>query len=94
MKITKNLIEDIAKNARLKLSDREIKDFIPQVEEILKSFSILDKVNTNKVEPSFQPIKVKDVFREDEIKECLTQKEVLSNTKHKLDGYFKGPKVM
>jgi|TARA_Y100000310_G_scaffold345160_1_gene462268 aspartyl-tRNA(Asn)/glutamyl-tRNA(Gln) amidotransferase subunit C len=94
MKITKELIEKVAENARLKLTKKEIEEFLPQFKEVINSFSKLDKVNTKNTKPSFQPLELKNIFREDEIKECLTQDEALRNTKHKKDGYFKGPRII
>ena len=44
-----------------------------------------------KTKPSFQPIPIKDIFREDVAKEPISQEKVLANTKHKENGYFKGP---
>jgi len=91
MKVDKELIEHVAGLARLKLTDAEIKRFLPQLKEILEAFSKLDKVNTEKTKASFQPVKLKNMLREDKIKPCLTKEEALSNAKEKKDGYFKGP---
>lgn len=94
MKVNKKLIEQIAKNARLKLTKKEVDEFLPQLKQVLESFSIVSKANTKNVEPSFHPIKIENVTREDKVEKSLTRKEALSNTKHKKDGYFKGPKVI
>ena len=94
MKVDKELILSVAKNARLNLTKEEIEEFLPQFKEILDAFSKLDKVNTKNTAPSFQPIKIKNIYREDKTEKCLTQEEALSNTEHKKNGYFKGPKVV
>jgi aspartyl-tRNA(Asn)/glutamyl-tRNA(Gln) amidotransferase subunit C len=94
MKVDKDLIKKVATNARLNLTDSEIKEFLPQLKEILENFKILEKAPTKNIEPSFQPIEIKNVTREDKVKECLTQEEALKNSKHKKDGYFKGPKAI
>lgn len=94
MKVDKELIEKVAKNARLKLSDSEIKSLLPEIKEILDLFSEIDKANVSNLKPSFQPLEIKNITREDEVKECLSQEEALQNTKHKQDGYFKGPKAL
>lgn len=91
MKIDKALIEHIADLARLKLKEKEIEKFLPQLKEILEAFSKLDEVDTSNIKPSFQPVELKNMLREDKIKKCLTQEEALSNAKEKRDGYFKGP---
>ena len=94
MKVDKKLIEHVAEVARLKLTKKEIEKFTPQLKEILEAFSKIAKVNTDKTKESFQPIELKDFMREDIEEKSLSQEEALSNTKHKKDGYFKGPKVI
>lgn len=91
MKLDEDLIKHIADLARLKLTDAEIKKFLPQLKEILDAFSKLDEVNTDNVKPSFQPVELKNMVREDKVKLCLKQEEALSNSKENKDGYFKGP---
>ncbi len=94
MKIDKKLLERTAELARLNLTEEEIKKFLPQLKEVFNAFSELDKVDTRNVKPSFQPVELKNVMREDNTDECLTQEEALSNTEHKKDGYFKGPRAV
>lgn len=94
MKIDKELIKHVAEVARLKLTDKEIEKFTPQLKEALEYFSKLDEVNTDNTKPSFQAVEIKNILREDKEEKCLKQEEALSLTEHKKDGYFKGPKVM
>lgn len=94
MEINKELIKKVAENARLKLTDKEIEEFTPQLKEILNAFSKIDKVDTSKTKASVQPVEIKNVLREDEIEPSLSQDEALANTKHKKDGYFKGPRAI
>ncbi len=94
MKLDKELLNSIATNARLTLTPKEEKDFIPQLKEILNVFSVLDKVNTKGVKPSFQPIPIKDVMREDIVEPCLTEEGIFLNVKNKENGFFKGPKAI
>ncbi len=94
MQINKELIQKIALNARLKLTDKEINEFLPQLKEILNAFSEINKIDTTNVQPSFQPIEIKNVFRPDKVEKCFTSIEALSNTKHKKDSFFIGPKAI
>ncbi len=93
-KITRELLLRVAENARLKLSEKEIKKFLAEMQEILKAFSQIDEVDVSAEQPSFQPVPLKNVFREDRKEKCLSQEQALSNTKHKKNGYFIGPKVV
>jgi len=94
MEINKELIKKVAENARLELSEQEIKLFLPQFKEIIDSFAKLDEVNVSKLKPSFQPVELRNILREDSVEESLTQEKALSNTGHKKDGYFKGPRAI
>ncbi len=94
MKLDKVLLKKIAVNSRLNLTEKEEKEFLPQLKEILKVFSELDKVDTKGVKPSFQPIPVKDAMREDIVEPSLTEEGVFLNVKSKKEGYFKGPKAV
>ena len=94
MKLDKELIEKVASVARLNLKESEVKKFLPQLKNILNAFSKIDEVKTEKTKPSFQPVELKNQMREDKKGKCLSQEEALSNTEHKKDGYFKGPRAV
>jgi aspartyl-tRNA(Asn)/glutamyl-tRNA(Gln) amidotransferase subunit C len=93
IKVDKELILHVAHVARLKLSEHEVEKFVPQVKDILDAFSEIDKADVSGVKPSYQPVEIKDVMRDDTTKECLTQEQALANSKFTKDGYFKGPGV-
>ncbi|MBL7056447.1 Asp-tRNA(Asn)/Glu-tRNA(Gln) amidotransferase subunit GatC [Candidatus Woesearchaeota archaeon] len=92
--INEELIEHVSKVARLDLTEKEKQKFSEELKEIVAAFSKLDEVDTTKTEISLQPVELKNVLREDIPEKCLTQEEALSLTKHKKDGYFKGPKAI
>ena len=95
-KIDRGTLLKVAANSRLSLSEAEVKKFLPQMDAVLESFSKLDELDVSKERPSFQPIPLKNVFREDRAvpENCLSNEEALANTPHKKGGYFKGPKVV
>jgi aspartyl-tRNA(Asn)/glutamyl-tRNA(Gln) amidotransferase subunit C len=93
MRVDKDLIRHVAGVARLNLTEKEVEEFIPQMEEVLGAFSQLMEVDTSGLSPSFQPVELKEHIREDVPEKCLTQEEALSNAEHK-DGYIKGPKAI
>ncbi len=92
--IDRELLLKVAKNARLQLSEKEVAEFLPQLQGILEAFSKLDKLDVSKQKPSFQPISLENVWRSDSAKECLSSEQALSLTQHKKDNYFKGPRVV
>jgi len=89
-----SVIDKVAKVARLELTETEKKKFERDMNDILKAFSTLDAAKTDGVEPAFQPIETKNALRDDVVEECLSQEDALSNTPHKENGFFKGPKVV
>ncbi|MBU0962670.1 MAG: Asp-tRNA(Asn)/Glu-tRNA(Gln) amidotransferase subunit GatC [Nanoarchaeota archaeon] len=94
MIINEDLIKKVAKNARLELTENEIKKFTKECSDILDVFSKIQEVNTKNVQPSFHPIEIKNHLREDLIEDSLSQDDALKNAKHQMNGYFKGPKVI
>ena len=80
--------------ARINLTEQEVEKFVPQFKEILEAFSKLDEVDVKSVEPSFQPVELKNALREDKIESSLAQEQALKNSKNTKDGYFKGPKAV
>ncbi len=91
-----NIVDKVAKVARLELTDAEKKKFEKDMKDILAAFGSLDKAKTDGVEPAFQPIETKNALRDDVIEECLSQEDALSNVPktHKENGFFKGPRVV
>ena len=87
-------VRKVAAIARLDLTEEELQTFQADLNNILESFKILDKAKVAGVDPSFQPLPVKDVLRKDEIETYLGREKALENTKHKQEGHFKGPKVI
>lgn len=94
MKIDQELIKRVAKNARLELTDKELKDFEKQFKEILEYFTLIQDADTKNVKESFHPIEIKNHLREDIIKDSLSQDDALKNARHQSNNYFKGPKAI
>jgi len=87
------IIEKLARLARVELTKEEEKGFEKDLESILSAFKDLEKVDTKGVKPTFQPVPVKNVLREDKVEPSLTQEQALANTKNREKSFFKGPRV-
>jgi aspartyl-tRNA(Asn)/glutamyl-tRNA(Gln) amidotransferase subunit C len=94
MNVDENLLKHVAKVARLKLTNDEIKEFLPQLKEVIKSFEEIQSVDTSKTNLSFHPIDIKNHIRDDVPKKSLSINDALKNTTHKKNNYFMGPKVI
>jgi aspartyl-tRNA(Asn)/glutamyl-tRNA(Gln) amidotransferase subunit C len=84
-------IQHVAKSARLNLTKHEKEKFEEELKEILKAFQTLDEVNEK---PTFQPVPIQNIFREDKVGSCLKQSEALFNAENKEKGFFKGPRAV
>ncbi len=92
--ITPDIVKRVSRIAKLNLTESEIKKYQKDLENILDAFRVLDKAPVSNVEPSFQPMEIRDVTREDIPEACLSNEKALENTKHKEKGFFKGPRVV
>ncbi len=84
-------IEKVASMASIDLTEEEKQKLEGDMENILDWFSRLDEIDTEDVDPAFQPIEIKNEMREDKVEKCLEREKALENTKNKEDGFFKGP---
>lgn len=89
--LDKALVAKLADIARLELSEEEKKRYSEQLKVIIEAFRELDEVDTSNVEPSFHPLEIADVVRDDIVDEW--EWDPLSNSKHKEDRYLRGPKI-
>ena len=94
MAVTKKDVEKIAELAKLKFSDEELKNFTPQMNEILSYMDKLNELDTEDVKPLSHPVEQINVFREDELKSSVSTEEALKNAPDKTDNHFKVPKVI
>ena len=96
MNIDRSLLEHVAEVARLKLTEEEIGKFLPQLMEALEFFSQLQEVNTENVNPSFQPVEIKNVMREDIVthKSGQFSEDLLNLAPHRDGKYLKVKKIL
>lgn len=88
MKLSKVQIEHVAKLANLTLSEKEEEIYSEQLSKILDYIDQLSKVNTDKVEPTFNVTGKVNVLREDEAGPVLSQDLALSNAPKQDRGFF------
>lgn len=87
-------VEHVAKLARLNLTEEEVENFTQQLGNILDYIHNLEKINTEMIEPTAHTLTIRNVFREDELKESLDLETVFNNAAEKEGTYFKTPKIM
>ena len=92
MDITPDIVKRAAKNARLNLTEEEIKEFTPQLKEILSFFEKVQKVPSADV--SIHSVPITNEWREDREEPSLSQDDALKNVKYSSKGFIRGPKTL
>jgi aspartyl-tRNA(Asn)/glutamyl-tRNA(Gln) amidotransferase subunit C len=80
--------------ARLELSEDEKERFTEQLNSILEHAEALKSLDTEGVEPTAHSFPIRNVFREDAVKQGLSNEVATANAPDKKDGYFKVPKIV
>ena len=93
-KIDIKTVDEIAHLARLEFNDAAKGEILKDMNNMLVFVDKLNELNTDNVEPLIYMTDEKNVMREDEPKDTLTQKEALKNAPKKDSDYFKVPKVI
>ncbi|MFC1627426.1 Asp-tRNA(Asn)/Glu-tRNA(Gln) amidotransferase subunit GatC, partial [Patescibacteria group bacterium] len=79
----------VAKLGNINLTLEELKVYANQLSQVLDYMDQLSKVNTSDIKPTFQIIDdTVNIFRQDKIKPCLSQKAALSTAEKTYKGYF------
>jgi len=94
MAITRDQVAHVARLARLAFTDDELDRFARQLSAILEHAEQVTELATEDVPPTSHAIPLRNVFRPDEVGECLPQEKALSIGPEIEDGRFKVPRIM
>lgn len=93
--ITDDVVRHVARLSRLHLDDEQTGKFREQLSAILDYVDQLSEVDVEGVHPTTHVLtSMKNVFREDEARACLSPDEALANAPARSDNFFKVPKVI
>jgi len=87
-------INHVAMLARLELTEEEKETFSMQVNDVIKYINKLDELNTADIEPTAHVVPMKNVFREDEIRDSLPKEKALQNAPRRTDDFYTVPKII
>ncbi len=93
-KIDIEQVKQVAKLARLALSEAEIAQFAVQLSAILEYVEKLNQLDTANVEPLAHCLPVNNCFRDDVIKPSLGTEKTISNAPDKDEQFFIVPKIL
>ena len=91
--ISKEDVKHVAKLAELDFSDSEVEKITPQLDKILGHVANISKVDTAAILPTSHTLEIKNVFREDTVRQSLSKEDALLNAPEEMDGGFKVPKI-
>ena len=92
--LTKENVEHVAKLARLKLSDAEMKAFAQQLSAVLENFEKIAQVDTAGVRPLVTPTDMTVVLRSDVVEKSIEDEKLLANAAEKSGRLFRVPPVV
>ncbi len=93
-KIDENLISKLEKLSKLRLNEQEKKQITKDLKDIVEMFDKLQEVDTSDVEPLRHIVRHRSPMRKDEVKNELSNEEVLKNAPEAKDGFFAVPKFL
>ena len=91
--ISKKEVQHIAKLARLSLKPAEEKKFQKELSSILDYIEKLKKVNVSKTEPTFRPLKIENIMRQDK-GQRRKNKKLLDLAPETQKGYIKVKSIL
>ncbi|MDQ0203797.1 Asp-tRNA(Asn)/Glu-tRNA(Gln) amidotransferase subunit GatC [Pectinatus haikarae] len=94
MKVSGKDVENVAGLSRLRITEDKMDKYLIEFNDFLEYVDMLQKVDTENVEPTAHVLPLQNVFREDEIKPSLDRDMALSNAPEKENGYFKVPRII
>ena len=94
MQVSKEEILHIAKLAKLNLKEEEVETYMGHLEEILNFANAVNQAPIDGLEETIGANDAYNMFRKDEIVQCIDREELLQNAPESQEGMFKIPKVI
>ncbi|OIJ14149.1 asparaginyl/glutamyl-tRNA amidotransferase subunit C [Anaerobacillus arseniciselenatis] len=93
-RITKDQVKHVAHLARLSVSEEEVEQFTEQLDAIIGFAEQLNELDTEGIEPTTHVLDVKNVLRDDVVKQSLKREDALKNAPEEQDGQVKVPSIL
>ena len=92
--ISRDDVANLAKLARIDMSDAELDHLASELDVILNAVARVQEVAGADVPPTSHPLPLRNIFREDQVKESLTPEEALSGAPAQEEQRFKVPRIL
>ncbi|HEX8965150.1 MAG TPA: Asp-tRNA(Asn)/Glu-tRNA(Gln) amidotransferase subunit GatC [Patescibacteria group bacterium] len=86
-------VSALAKLANLTLSDKQLKDLEESIPGVVEYMDEVKNLDVDSIPETTRVTEEKNVLREDEVRESLSQEEALKNAKQTYKGFFVVPNV-
>ena len=92
--ITRDEVAHLARLSRLALTDDELDHYATQLDAIIEADAKVAEVAAEDVPPSSHALPLTNVFRADEVRQCLTPEQALSGAPAVEDDRFRVPRIL
>ncbi len=93
-RITTEVVEHVARLARLELSAADKERMRRELDSILAYIDKLRVLDTREVEPTSHAVPLTNVMREDEPRPSFPQEDMLANAPDRSGEFFRVPKIL
>jgi aspartyl-tRNA(Asn)/glutamyl-tRNA(Gln) amidotransferase subunit C len=87
-------VEHVAHLARLGLTEEELARLEGQLNHILEQYTILQRLDTERIPPTAQTIELANILREDAVTPCLTADQALADAPERDGDHFVVPAII
>lgn len=94
MSVSKDDVRHLAKLSQIYVTDQQADSLTGQLDNIVDYINMLDELDTDGVEPTFQVTGLQNVWRDDTIQPQLPRKELLKLAPDQEAGQVIVPKVL
>jgi aspartyl-tRNA(Asn)/glutamyl-tRNA(Gln) amidotransferase subunit C len=94
LKITSEIVQHVARLARLDLDEEEARKMQDQLGDILGYIGLLEELDLGDVPPTSHVMEMANVMREDEVRPSLPVEKGLANAPEKEGTAFKVPRII
>jgi aspartyl-tRNA(Asn)/glutamyl-tRNA(Gln) amidotransferase subunit C len=94
MALSVEQVKWVAHLSRLELNQADLSRFAEQLGDIIDYVKLLEKVDTDGVEPMAHPLPVQNVFRDDELRPSLPVNTAMANAPDRHGDFYSVPAVL
>jgi aspartyl-tRNA(Asn)/glutamyl-tRNA(Gln) amidotransferase subunit C len=92
--LTTEDVANLARLARIELTEAELEVLAPQLDVILESVARVSEVAAQDIPPTSHALPLTNVFREDELRPSLSQEQILAGAPAAEQMRFRVPRIL